>query len=82
MVSNTSTVNPFETAKQQVDIVADLLGLDGGMREVLKHPKRELTVNFPVRMDDGIPTGSTPGTACSTTWRAAPARAASATTRR
>jgi glutamate dehydrogenase/leucine dehydrogenase len=23
------------------------------MREVLKHPKRELTVNFPVRMDDG-----------------------------
>ncbi len=52
MVSNTSTVNPFETAKKQVDIVADLLGLDGGIREVLKHPKRELTVNFPVRMDD------------------------------
>ncbi|MGA8603595.1 MAG: Glu/Leu/Phe/Val dehydrogenase [Thermoplasmata archaeon] len=52
MVNNTSTVNPFETAKRQVDIVADLLGLDGGIREVLKHPKRELTVNFPVRMDD------------------------------
>jgi glutamate dehydrogenase/leucine dehydrogenase len=52
MVNNSSTVNPFETAKKQVDIVADLLGLDGGMREVLKHPKRELTVNFPVRMDD------------------------------
>ena len=45
--------NPYETAKKQVDIVADLLGLDSGMREVLKHPKRELTVNFPVRMDDG-----------------------------
>jgi glutamate dehydrogenase/leucine dehydrogenase len=53
MVNNTSTVNPFETAKRQVDIVADLLGLDNGVREVLKHPKRELTVNFPVRMDDG-----------------------------
>ena len=52
MPSN-ETINPFETAKQQVDIVADLLGLDPGVREVLKHPKRELTVNFPVRMDDG-----------------------------
>jgi glutamate dehydrogenase (NAD(P)+) len=53
MPQASSPVNPFETAKRQVDIVADLIGLDGGMREVLKHPKRELTVNFPVRMDDG-----------------------------
>jgi glutamate dehydrogenase/leucine dehydrogenase len=53
MVNTGPVVNPFETAKKQVDIVADLLGLDSGMREVLKHPKRELTVNFPVRMDDG-----------------------------
>jgi len=53
MVNSSSNVNPFETAKKQVDIVADILGLEGGMREVLKHPKRELTVNFPVRMDDG-----------------------------
>ena len=53
MASSSSTVNPFETAKQQVDIVADLIGLDKGVREVLKHPKRELTVNFPVQMDDG-----------------------------
>ena len=53
MVNSSSTANPFETAKRQVDIVADLLSLDNGMREVLKHPKRELTVNFPVRMDDG-----------------------------
>jgi len=52
MPSN-STANPFETAKQQVDIVAKLIGLDPGVTEVLKHPKRELTVNFPVRMDDG-----------------------------
>jgi glutamate dehydrogenase/leucine dehydrogenase len=53
MPKTESPINPFETAKQQVDIVADLIGLDGGVREVLKHPKRELTVNFPVRMDDG-----------------------------
>jgi|SRR5580658_10024364 glutamate dehydrogenase (NAD(P)+) len=52
-MANTSTINPFETAKQQVDIVADLIGIEPGIREVLKHPKRELTVNFPVRMDDG-----------------------------
>jgi glutamate dehydrogenase (NAD(P)+) len=53
MPKNDAPVNPFETARRQIDIVADLIGLDQGMREVLKHPKRELTVNFPVRMDDG-----------------------------
>jgi glutamate dehydrogenase (NAD(P)+) len=53
MPQASSPVNPFETAKRQVDIVADLIGLNGGLREVLKHPKRELTVNFPVKMDDG-----------------------------
>jgi glutamate dehydrogenase (NAD(P)+) len=53
MASSSAVVNPFETAKRQVDIVAEILGLDTGIREVLKHPKRELTVNFPVRLDDG-----------------------------
>ncbi len=53
MPQTSSSVNPFDTARRQIDIVADLIGLDGGIRDVLKHPKRELTVNFPVRMDDG-----------------------------
>ncbi|MCI4330910.1 MAG: Glu/Leu/Phe/Val dehydrogenase [Thermoplasmata archaeon] len=53
MADDAQAINPFETAKRQVDIVADLLKLDNGNREILKHPKRELTVNFPVRMDDG-----------------------------
>ncbi len=53
MPNAAEAANPFETAKRQVDIVADLLKLNGGVREMLKHPKRELTVNFPVRMDDG-----------------------------
>jgi len=53
MANEGSSINPFETAKRQVDIVADLLKLDEGSREILKHPKRELTVNFPVRMDNG-----------------------------
>ncbi len=46
-------VNPFENMKRQVDVVGKKLGLDPGLVEVLKNPKRELTVNFPVRMDDG-----------------------------
>ncbi len=53
MPNDGEAINPFETAKRQIDIVADLLGLRGGIREILKHPKRELTVNFPVRMDHG-----------------------------
>jgi glutamate dehydrogenase (NAD(P)+) len=53
MANEASTINPFETAKKQIDIVADLLKLEPGIREILKHPKREMTVNFPVRMDDG-----------------------------
>ncbi|HTT26158.1 MAG TPA: Glu/Leu/Phe/Val dehydrogenase [Thermoplasmata archaeon] len=53
MPNEPTSINPFETAKRQVDIVADLLHLDEAMREMLKNPKRELSVNFPVRMDDG-----------------------------
>lgn len=53
MAKESASANPFEVAKQQVDIVADILHLDGGLRQVLKSPKRELTVNFPVKMDDG-----------------------------
>jgi glutamate dehydrogenase/leucine dehydrogenase len=53
MPSDSGVINPFETARKQIDIVCDLLKLNGGTREMLKSPKRELTVNFPVRMDDG-----------------------------
>ncbi len=45
--------NPFENMKKQVDVVGKRLGIDPGVIEVLKSPKRELSVNFPVRMDDG-----------------------------
>src|SRR6266542_5475413 len=48
-----ATEGPLETALTQLDNVAALLRLDDGMREVLRHPKRELTVNFPVEMEDG-----------------------------
>jgi glutamate dehydrogenase/leucine dehydrogenase len=46
-------VNPFEEMKKMVDKAGKTLGLDPGLVEVLKSPKRELSVNFPVKMDDG-----------------------------
>jgi len=45
--------NPFEEMKKMVDKAGKTLGLDAGMIEVLKSPKRELHVHFPVKMDDG-----------------------------
>ncbi|HLY64798.1 MAG TPA: Glu/Leu/Phe/Val dehydrogenase dimerization domain-containing protein, partial [Chloroflexota bacterium] len=46
-------VNPYDMAIQQFDNVVDLLKLDPGIAEVLRHPQRELIVHFPVRLDDG-----------------------------
>src|SRR5688572_18201373 len=45
--------NAWTTALEQFDTAAEKLHLDDSMREVLRACKRELTVNFPVRMDDG-----------------------------
>ncbi len=45
--------NAFDIAQKQFDIAADLLHLDANLRDVLRNCKRELTVNFPVKMDDG-----------------------------
>ncbi len=45
--------NPYEVAKQQLGIAASQLGLEQSLIKVLQAPKRELTVNFPVRMDNG-----------------------------
>src|SRR6266568_1747912 len=46
-------VNPYDMAIAQFDEAADRLGLSQAMRAILRKPKRELTVNFPVRMDNG-----------------------------
>ncbi len=43
----------FEGALRQFNKAADLMKLDDGMREVLSTHKRELTIHFPVKMDDG-----------------------------
>src|SRR5437667_8044083 len=45
--------NIWAVAQQQFDEAAEKLDLDDGLRRVLRVPKRELTVNFPVTMDDG-----------------------------
>ena len=46
-------INPWEVAQRQFDLAAERLGLDEGMRRVLREPRREFTVHFPVHMDDG-----------------------------
>jgi glutamate dehydrogenase (NAD(P)+) len=45
--------NPFRIAQQQFDKAAELLELSQSISEVLRVPQRELTVNFPVKMDNG-----------------------------
>jgi glutamate dehydrogenase (NAD(P)+) len=53
--SNTVAAAPniWAVAQEQFDHAAEKLALDPGLRRVLRVPKRELTVNFPVTMDDG-----------------------------
>jgi glutamate dehydrogenase (NAD(P)+) len=43
----------YQTALEQLDLVAEHLQLEPGVHALLRHPKRELTVSFPVKMDDG-----------------------------
>ncbi len=52
-VATQGVMNPYDMAVQQFDKVAERLHLDPGLAEVLRHPRRELMVNFPVKMDDG-----------------------------
>jgi glutamate dehydrogenase (NAD(P)+) len=46
-------INAWKVAQQQFDLAAAKLDLDPGLRQVLREPRRELTVHFPVKMDDG-----------------------------
>lgn len=45
--------NPWQMALRQFNRAADLLPLKRGIRDFLVQPHRELTVNFPVQMDNG-----------------------------
>jgi glutamate dehydrogenase (NAD(P)+) len=46
-------INAWQVAQRQFDLAAEMLNLDPGLRRVLREPRRELTVHFPVHMDDG-----------------------------
>ena len=48
-----SKYNPFESAQIQFDKVAGILGLDDGMKAILREPMKVLQVRIPVKMDDG-----------------------------
>src|SRR5690348_16176060 len=43
----------FQTAQRRFDAAADVIGLSDDARRSLREVKRELTVHFPVHMDDG-----------------------------
>jgi len=48
-----ASINAWDVAQRQFDLAAERLNLSAGLRCVLREPKRELTVHFPVKMDDG-----------------------------
>lgn len=45
--------NPYQTAQEQFDKVADLIGLEPSLKEFLRQPMREYHFTIPVKMDDG-----------------------------
>lgn len=53
MPSTSRSANLWPIAQRRLDEAAERIHLDDGMRRVLRVPKRELTVNFPVTRDDG-----------------------------
>jgi glutamate dehydrogenase (NAD(P)+) len=50
---HTEESSAYAIAIRQLETAAHYLNLDRSLLEVLKHPRRELIVNFPVKMDDG-----------------------------
>jgi glutamate dehydrogenase (NAD(P)+) len=49
----TEEQSAYAIAVEQLENAARYLNLDASLLEVLKYPRRELTVHFPVKMDDG-----------------------------
>ncbi|GJG88769.1 glutamate dehydrogenase [Gemmatimonadetes bacterium T265] len=45
--------NPFEAMMSRFDRAAQLLDLDPGIYQVLRHPEKQITVSVPVMMDTG-----------------------------
>ncbi len=49
----TEDLNPFHIALRQFDNAAEKMRLDAQFREVLRRPRRALSLSLPVKMDDG-----------------------------
>jgi glutamate dehydrogenase (NAD(P)+) len=52
-IAPTRGARALSAALDQFDLTADHLALEPDLRAVLRLPKREWTVNFPVKLDDG-----------------------------
>lgn len=46
-------LNPFRIAMRQFDYAAEKCGIESGLSEVLRRPRRALSLSLPVKMDDG-----------------------------
>ncbi len=51
--SSEKEINPWVSAEARFDEAAELLGLDEGLRKILRTPALELKVSIPVLLDDG-----------------------------
>jgi glutamate dehydrogenase (NAD(P)+) len=51
--SDQPKTSAFENALEQLRIAAEYLKLEDGIHQMLSHPKREVTVSLPTRMDTG-----------------------------
>ncbi|HYL14685.1 MAG TPA: Glu/Leu/Phe/Val dehydrogenase [Terriglobales bacterium] len=52
-VKTAEDLNSFRIAMRQFDNAAERCNLDPGLREVLRRPRRALSLSLPVKMDDG-----------------------------
>jgi glutamate dehydrogenase (NAD(P)+) len=52
-IQDASHDSAWDTALAQLDEVAELMGLAPGVHQILRSPKRSLSVSVPFRMDDG-----------------------------
>ena len=62
-VANRKHMNAYETVLHYFERAADALELEESTRRLLKMPKREITVEVPVEMDDGA-IGDVGGLSC------------------
>jgi glutamate dehydrogenase (NAD(P)+) len=52
-IASVEDLNPFRIAVNQFDRAAAKMDLEAGMREILRRPRRALSLSLPVKMDDG-----------------------------